>query len=162
NIYLDLSTNKSDMTTTIRTYLNELGIRPEVDVKFQLPVSESIEDAAKEKIGALSDTGALCFTTGEFTGRSPGSRFIVKDATTWDHVSVKMVHQPIDGALFESLVDLVANSSSSCSTLYIRCERACHHTGFKLHILAITEYPCQDIFVHNMFLRTDPHTDKEN
>lgn len=161
NIYLDLSTNKSDMTTTIRTYLNELGIRPEVDVKFQLPVSESIEDAVKEKIGALSDTGALCFTTGEFTGRSPGSRFIVKDATTWKHVNWNPVNQPIDGALFDSLFDRVANYLSSSSSLYIRCARACHHPGFQQHILAITENPCQDIFVHNMFLRTDPQTVKE-
>src|SRR5690606_42008899 len=56
---------------------------------------------------------------------------------------------------------LVAYYLTSIASYYIRFARACHHPGFQHHILALTESHCQDIFVHNMFLRTDPQTVKE-
>src|SRR5689334_18855216 len=43
--------------------------------------------------GVLNDTGALCVSTGKFTGRSPKDKFTVKDAITehsvdWGDVNI--------------------------------------------------------------------------
>ena len=48
---------------------------------------EKLTEATLEKgLGKLSSTGALAINTGEFTGRSPKDRFIVKDEITKDRV----------------------------------------------------------------------------
>ena len=46
---------------------------------WNLSPSELIEDCIITGDGMLTDTGALAIDTGEFTGRSPKDRFIVRD-----------------------------------------------------------------------------------
>ena len=53
--------------------------------------------------GVLNDTGALVIDTGEFTGRSPKDRFIVKDAITGQFVNWNDFNQPIDEEYFTGL-----------------------------------------------------------
>src|SRR5690606_18965616 len=96
------------MTNLISSYLNALGLAPQHAAEFQLPVAELVEHAIKQGIGKLSETGALCFNTGEFTGRSPASRFIVQDAETARHVDWNQVNKPIDPELFDLLSNRVA------------------------------------------------------
>lgn len=141
------------MITLINRYLDRWGIEPKGAVNFQRPIAELIESAVQQGLGSLSDSGALCFNTGEFTGRSPGSRFIVKDAETLEHVDWNQVNQPMTRELFDDLSRRVANYLSS-TDLYIRRAKACQHPDFQQTLLSVTENPCQDIFVHNMFLRT--------
>ena len=75
------------MTNVISIQLEALGIRPVEPIYVQLPVPELIEHAVKQNQGNLTNSGALSFTTGKFTGRSPESRFIVQDQFTIDQVN---------------------------------------------------------------------------
>lgn len=55
------------------------------DVKaayWNLDPAELTEDTILNGQGFLTDTGALAIDTGEFTGRSPKDKLIVKDAQT--------------------------------------------------------------------------------
>jgi len=49
---------------------------------WNLDPAELVEDVILQGEGFLTDTGALAIDTGEFTGRSPKDKFIVKDSTT--------------------------------------------------------------------------------
>ena len=65
--------------------LDQYGIK-DATVRYQLS-SDELHDIALEKdMGKESSTGALAINTGEFTGRSPMDRFIVKDEITKDRV----------------------------------------------------------------------------
>ena len=51
-------------------------------IHYQLSPEELLQDTLRIGEGVLNDTGALVINTGEFTGRSPKIRFIVKDEIT--------------------------------------------------------------------------------
>ena len=63
--------------------LDNLGIK-DATIRYQL-TSDELQDITIEKEqGVNSSFGALAVKTGEFTGRSPMDRFIVKDDITKD------------------------------------------------------------------------------
>ena len=45
---------------------------------WNLDSAELVEHTLKREEGMLADSGALCISTGEFTGRSPKDKFCVK------------------------------------------------------------------------------------
>src|SRR5690606_42157096 len=53
--------------------------------------------------GKLNDLGALCVTTGKFTGRSPKDKFIVKDSITAHTIDWGDVNLPISEEVFHNL-----------------------------------------------------------
>ena len=62
--------------------LFDVRLSPTKHVHYQLSPEELITDTLSRGEGVLSNTGALVIHTGEFTGRSPKDRFIVKDETS--------------------------------------------------------------------------------
>ena len=58
--------------------LNHIGITSKT-LHYQLPPNKLHEITLKLKQGFEARSGALIIQTGEFTGRSPKDRFIVKD-----------------------------------------------------------------------------------
>ena len=65
--------------------LKELGIE-NATVRYQLSADELHAITVQSGQGVEASTGALAINTGEFTGRSPQDRFIVKDSITEDKV----------------------------------------------------------------------------
>jgi phosphoenolpyruvate carboxykinase (ATP) len=68
---------------------------------WNLSPSELIEDCIITGDGMLTDTGALAIDTGEFTGRSPKDRFIVRDEITekavwWGDVNIGFSSERFD------------------------------------------------------------------
>ncbi len=55
--------------------------------------------------GVEASSGALAVNTGEFTGRSPKDRFIVKDSITKDKVWWGDINIPFDPEKFDALYD---------------------------------------------------------
>jgi phosphoenolpyruvate carboxykinase (ATP) len=53
---------------------------------WNLPPAKLILQTLLRGEGVLTDTGALAISTGQFTGRSPKDRFLVKDDLTSDTV----------------------------------------------------------------------------
>lgn len=143
------------MTNLISNQLAKLGIQPIDPVYFQLSVPELVEHAIQKKEAHLSETGALCFQTGQFTGRCPESRFLVHDDLTANTVNWGKVNKPVTNQLFDLLLHRVSLYLSDIP-LYVRTVQACNHEKYAQEVLTVTEGPCQDIFVHNMFInRTD-------
>jgi len=84
-------------------------LRPTKHLHYQLSPEELIADTLSTDEGRLSDTGALVIHTGEFTGRSPKDRFIVKDETSEGTIHWNEFNIPIDPRHFETIYKKVLN-----------------------------------------------------
>lgn len=101
----------------------------------------------------------MAVTSGEFTGRSPQDRFIVKDAITEDKVWWGNINIPFESDKFDALYKKVTNYLSG-KEIYVRDSYACADPNYRLNIRVITEYPWSNQFAYNMFLRpTDVELD---
>ncbi|MDQ7916240.1 phosphoenolpyruvate carboxykinase (ATP) [Mesonia sp. MT50] len=137
--------------TTKAFSLENYGIK-DAQAHYQLS-SEELHNLAVEKgQGVQVNSGALAVNTGEFTGRSPKDRFIVKDEVTKDEIWWGDVNIPFDPEKFDRLYDKVTEYLSG-KDLYVRDSYACADKDYQLNIRVITEYPWSNMFAHNMFLR---------
>ncbi len=116
---------------------------------------ETLTKITVEKgLGKLANTGALAINTGEFTGRSPKDRFIVKDSITEDKIWWGDINIPFDSNKFEKLYNKVINYLSN-KELYVRDAYACADENYRLNIRVINELPWSNMFAYNMFLRPE-------
>ncbi|WP_108244483.1 phosphoenolpyruvate carboxykinase (ATP) [Muricauda brasiliensis] len=122
------------------------------NIHYQL-TPEELQDITIDKgMGREASSGALAVNTGEFTGRSPKDRFIVKDDITRDKVWWGDINIPFDGEKFDALYDKVI-AYLNTKELYVRDAYACADTDYRLNIRVINEYPWSNMFAYNMFLR---------
>ena len=119
---------------------------------WNLPPAELVEHALQKNMGVLADNGALAVNTGEFTGRSPKDRFIVKDDVTRDQVNWGDINIAFDPQNFDKLFDKVTNYIQD-KEIYVRDAYACADPENRLNIRVITELPWQNLFANNLFLR---------
>ena len=89
--------------------LSDLKLETTEKIFYQLPPEELIRQSVEKGEGVLSDTGALVIDTGEFTGRSPKDRYIVKDKLTESTIDWNGFNQPIEEKYFDRLYDKVLN-----------------------------------------------------
>jgi phosphoenolpyruvate carboxykinase (ATP) len=123
------------------------------NAKHNLEPSALIEKTILLGQGQLSSTGALAVKTGKFTGRSPEDRFIVKDAVTENTVNWGKINLPIDQESFHKLFDKIKAYKDSQPEVYSRDAYACANPNYRLNIRIHTEFPWQNLFAYNMFLR---------
>jgi len=136
--------------------LNSLGIK-NATVRYQLTSDELHDETLKKEQGVTSSLGAIAVNTGEFTGRFPKDRFIVKDKMTKDEVWWSDINIPFDSEKFDALYSKVADYLSE-KELFVRDSYACADENYKLNIRIINEHPWTNMFALNMFLRP---TEKE-
>ena len=131
--------------------LESLGIQ-NASVKYNLTSDELHALTIEKGQGVEANSGALAVNTGEFTGRSPMDRFIVKDEVTKDEVWWGNINLPFDAAKFDKLYDKVTAYLSN-KEVFVRDSYACADENYKLNIRVVNEYPWSNMFAHNMFLR---------
>lgn len=117
-----------------------------------------VEKTIKNGQGQLSSSGALVVKTGKFTGRSPKDRFIVEDDITSQRVDWGDINVPIAAESFQQLFDKMKTYASNLEEVYVRDAYACASPKYRLNVRVYSEYPWQNMFVYNMFLRL---TEKE-
>ncbi|MEO6219008.1 MAG: phosphoenolpyruvate carboxykinase (ATP) [Ginsengibacter sp.] len=122
------------------------------NIFYQLPPDELIKQAVEKGEGVLSDTSALVIDTGEFTGRSPEDKFIVKDAITNSTIDWNKFNLPIEEKYFDQLYNKMMEFLVN-KELWIRDCYACAHPDYRLNIRVLNENPCCNLFAYNMFLR---------
>ena len=135
-----------------KSNLESLGIKNTKKQFWNLTAEELIEETIKRNQGVLSDTGALAVDTGEFTGRSPKDRFIVKDETTKDSVDWGGFNNPVEPAVFDNLYNKVVNYFDG-KDVFVRDCYACADDAYRLNVRVISELPWSALFAYNMFLR---------
>ena len=114
---------------------------------------EQLQKATLEMdMGVETNNGTLAVNTGEFTGRSPMDRFIVKDDITKDKVWWGNINIPFEKEKFDSLYTKVIDYLNE-KELFVRDSYACADPEYQLNIRVINEYPWSNMFAYNMFLR---------
>lgn len=132
--------------------LRELGIENFSDVHYQLSPEELVAQTLARRQGSLSDTGALVVNTGEFTGRSPKDKFIVKDSLTAASVSWNDFNLPFSAENFERLYQKVTNHFND-KDIWVRDCQACADPAYRINIRVISDTPWASLFAYNMFIR---------
>ncbi|WP_058104929.1 phosphoenolpyruvate carboxykinase (ATP) [Maribacter dokdonensis] len=142
---------KSSMTNANTISLKNYGIT-HANFHYQ-ETPEQLQKATLEMdMGVETSNGTLAVKTGEFTGRSPLDRFIVKDDITkdkvwWGNINIAFEKEKFD-ALYTKVIDYLNEKE-----LFVRDSYACADEDYKLNIRVINEYPWSNMFAYNMFLR---------
>ncbi len=131
--------------------LQEYGIESD-QIFYQRTPDKLHEITIAKGMGKEASSGALAVNTGEFTGRSPKDRFIVKDEITEDQVWWGPINKPFDPEKFDALYNKVTAYLKN-KELYVRDCFVCAVKDYQLSIRVINEYPWSNLFAYNMFIR---------
>ncbi|TRW26594.1 phosphoenolpyruvate carboxykinase (ATP) [Flavobacterium zepuense] len=131
--------------------LNEIGIN-DATIRYQLTPEELHDITIEKGQGVETSTGALAINTGEFTGRSPQDRFIVKDSITEDKVWWGNVNLPFNSDKFDALYNKVTAYLSG-KEVFVRDSYVCADADYRLNVRVVTETAWSNLFCYNMFLR---------
>jgi phosphoenolpyruvate carboxykinase (ATP) len=133
--------------------LARLGLFIPDNIHYQSTPNELVQDTLRTGEGSLTSTGALSIRTGEFTGRSPQDRFIVKDEITEGTMHWNNFNLPIEEKYFHVVHQRLMDYLNSKDELWIRDCYACADPRYRLNIRVVTEKPWTNLFAYNMFLR---------
>lgn len=139
--------------TTKSISLEQYGIK-NANVNYQLSPDTLHKLTIEKGQGVEAKSGALSVNTGEFTGRSPKDRFIVKDDITRDKVWWGNVNIPFPADRFDALYNKVTNYLAE-KEVYVRDSYVCAEKDLKLNVRVINEHPWTNLFAYNMFLRPE-------
>ncbi|MFN3529219.1 MAG: phosphoenolpyruvate carboxykinase (ATP) [Bacteroidia bacterium] len=132
--------------------LATIGLQHVAAAHWNLSAAELVEECIIRGEGQLTSTGALAADTGEFTGRSPKDRFVVKDAITTDTVWWGDVNTPFAPEDFDQLFNRVAAYLAN-REVFVKDSYACADPNYRLNIRVVTELAYSNLFCHNLFLR---------
>jgi len=119
---------------------------------YQLSPSKLHGITLQKGMGKETSSGALAINTGEFTGRSPQDRFIVKDEITAEKIWWGNINIPFESEGFDKLHDKVLKYLDD-KELYIRDCYACADPNYRMNIRVVNEFAWSNMFVYNMFIR---------
>ena len=150
---------ESNMTTT--PDLTPYGISNTIEVLYN-PSYETLfaEETAAGlngfEVGHLTESGAISVDTGDFTGRSPKDKYLVRDDTTRDQIwwsdQGENDNKPIDIETWNTLRQLVTDQLSG-KKLFVVDTFCGASPESRLKVRFITEVAWQAHFVTNMFIR---------
>ena len=153
-----MSTNKKSLTMENESIKSLENLRiTEVKANWNLSAEKLNEISLSKNYATLANSGAISINTGEFTGRSPKDRFVVRDSVTENTVWWGDVNIPFSDEKYQNLYNKVTKYLKG-KEVYVRDVYACADENFRLNIRIINEYPWSNLFVYNMFLRP---TEKE-
>ena len=126
---------------------------PSYDILF---VEETRDDLQGFEKACVTSQGAVAVDTGEFTGRSPKDKYIVKDDTTRDYLwwsdQGKNDNKPIDQSVWNDLRATVSTQLSG-KRLFVVDTFCGANKDSRLAVRFIMEVAWQAHFVTNMFIR---------
>jgi phosphoenolpyruvate carboxykinase (ATP) len=127
---------------------------PSYDFLYNEELSPTLKGYEK---GQLSELGAVNVMTGEFTGRSPKDKYIVKDAVTensvwWNSDKAANDNKPISQTTWNALKENTVQQLSG-KKLYVVDAFCGANEDTRLKVRFIMEVAWQAHFVKNMFIR---------
>ena len=110
------------------------------------------EHAIQRHEGRLAHLGPLGVTTGQYTGRSPKDKFIVREPSSENQIWWGDVNQPFGAERYDVLrARLTAYLQGK--DLFLQDCKAGAHPGHELPIRVMTELAWHSLFARNMFIQ---------
>jgi phosphoenolpyruvate carboxykinase (ATP) len=135
--------------------LAEHGIRNINIAYWNLGTAQLLEHAVRRHEGLFARGGAYVVRTGQFTGRSPKDKFIVRDEATEAAVQWGPVNQPMPQAGFDRLYSKMLAYWQG-HDLFVQDCFAGADPRYTLPIRVITQYAWHALFARQIFVRADP------
>ena len=152
--------SNTQFTKTIA--LEKYGIRNVNEIIYNPSYEQLYNDELDSNLkgferGKLTELGAVNVMTGEFTGRSPKDKYIVKDAITentiwWTSDKATNDNKGISQKTWEALKETTVNQLSG-KKLYVVDAFCGANENTRLKVRFIMEVAWQAHFVKNMFIR---------
>ncbi len=132
--------------------LAAVGLKNIAVCNWNLTPQQLMDKAIALGHGVYADSGAIVFDSGEFTGRSPKDRFIVRDNITEKDVNWGDTNVGVTPEAFDALqAEVCAHYEGK--EIYVRDNFVCANDNYKLNVRTINEIPYHNLFVDNMFMR---------
>ena len=155
NLVESIMTNHPDLSPYGIRDTAEILYNPDYETLF---AEETAADLHGFEVGYLTESGAISVDTGDFTGRSPKDKYLVRDDTTRDTIwwsdQGENDNKPIDGNTWNSLRQLVTEQLSG-KKLFVVDTFCGANPESRLKVRFVTEVAWQAHFVTNMFIRPD-------
>lgn len=134
--------------------VTEIVYNPSYDLIYNEELNNKLQGYEK---GQLTELGAVNVMTGEFTGRSPKDKYIVKDSTTentiwWNSEKAVNDNKPISTETWNAL-KATTSSQLSGKRLFVIDAFCGANENTRLKVRFIMEVAWQAHFVTNMFIR---------
>jgi len=136
------------------TNAKEIIYNPSYEFLYNEELNPSLKGYER---GQLTELGAVNVMTGEFTGRSPKDKYIVKDAVTentiwWNSEKAVNDNKPISQTTWNALKETTVNQLSG-KRLFVVDAFCGANENTRLKVRFIMEVAWQAHFVKNMFIR---------
>ena len=122
-------------------------------VHVQLSVPQLVERIIVRNEGILTSTGAVCVSTGNYTGRSPQDKFFVMEESTKDKIAWGSTNQPISEDKFMRLYHKVLEYLKVQKEIFVFKGFAGADKKSRLPIQVINEYAWHNLFAQQLFIR---------
>jgi len=134
--------------------VQEIIYNPSFEFLYNEELNPSLEGYER---GQLTELGAVNVMTGEFTGRSPKDKYIVKDSVTentiwWNSDKAVNDNKPISQTTWDALKENTVNQLSG-KRLFVVDAFCGANENTRLKVRFIMEVAWQAHFVKNMFIR---------
>jgi phosphoenolpyruvate carboxykinase (ATP) len=146
----DRTEHKSDPATP--DGFEPLGIPGVSRTFYDLGAEQLIEHAIQRREGLLAANGALVVRTGQFTGRSPKDKFIVRDELTEPAVHWGPVNQPMSPQHFDRIYSK-ALAFLRGGELFVQNCMAGADGGHSLSVRVITQLAWHALFARQLLIR---------
>ena len=151
--------NKGKIIDT--TISNFLISRSTQNQYTNLSLPDLVEHVIRNHEGLLSESGAILVSTGEFTGRSPGDKYIVDYGNPYDEeINWGKVNQRISPQQFDILLTQVLAYLQN-KDVYIQDVAVGANVRHQRQIRIISEYAWSAIFSKNLFIEKSSDPIKE-
>jgi len=131
----------------------EIIYNPSYDLLYAEETAPGLEGF---EVGYKTESGAISVDTGDFTGRSPKDKYLVRDDTTRDNIwwsdQGENDNHPIDSDTWSKLRQLVTDQLSG-KRLFVVDTFCGASPETRLKVRFVTEVAWQAHFVTNMFIR---------
>jgi phosphoenolpyruvate carboxykinase (ATP) len=146
--------NTIDLSQYGITDVSEVVYNPSYEQLFEEETNPNLEGYEK---GVVTELGAVNVSTGIFTGRSPKDKFIVKDASTEEHMwwtsdAAVNDNKPVSPEVWSDLKQTVTDQLSG-KRLFVVDTFCGANDSTRLKVRFIMEVAWQAHFVKNMFIR---------
>jgi phosphoenolpyruvate carboxykinase (ATP) len=129
-----------------------LGIHNVSDTFRDLGAEQLVEHAIRRREGLLANDGALVVRTGQFTGRSPEDKFIVRDELTESEVNWGPVNQPFSPEHFDRICMKVAAFLQG-NELFLESCVAGADPEYSFRVRVITQLAWHALFAKQLLIR---------
>jgi len=131
--------------------LETVGLKGLGTVHWNLAAPALYEEAVRRREALIADGGALVANTAPHTGRSPGDKFLVREASSDKDIWWGRVNRAIEPAQFDLLLEDM-RAYYRGRDAFVQDVHAGADPRHRLPVRVVTEQAWQSLFARNMFL----------